>query len=210
MIKTGVCGPDMDQPCVAGYRFASQKNLPELRYAVKPKSLWFWPLILLAGCAGPVATCSGIAGSPISPGAAVALAPAPEGAGNAAEAVRAAVSEALVRQGYRLAANAPLRIEAALAERDAGIDLRPLAGPISGPVLSPAKAQRPLQDCRDRTHRLTLVAYDPARPEIVRVWAEEYHCHGTLAASLPALAERAVIALAAGGPDQITVRAGQD
>lgn len=177
---------------------------------MKITSLWLGALILLAGCAGPVTTRSGIAGLPIAHGAAFALAPAPEGAGSTAEAARAAVVDALARQGYRLAADAPLRIEVALAEREAKVDVRPLSGPLSGPVLSPAKSQRPLQDCRDRTHRLTLVAYDPARPGVTRTWAEEHHCKGTLAASLPVLADQAVTALAAAVPERVTKRTGKD
>lgn len=173
---------------------------------MKTTSLWPCAIILLAGCAGPVATRSGIAGPPIGPGAAFALAPMAEGAGSTAEAARAAVAEALARQGYRLAVDAPLRIEVAIAEREAQVDVRPL----SGAALSPAKSQRPLQDCRDRTHRLTLVAYDPARPGVTRTWAEEHHCKGALAASLPVLADQAVTALAAAAPERVTKRAGKD
>lgn len=173
---------------------------------MKTKLVWSCALILLAGCAGPIATRSGIAGPPLSPGAALALVPLAESAGSTAEAARAAVTEALARQGYQLVADAPLRIEVALAERAAGADVRAL----SGAVLSPAKTQRPLQDCRDRTHRLTLVAYDPARPGLTRAFAEEHHCKGTLAASLPALADQAVRALASVVPERVTTRAGKD
>ena len=173
---------------------------------MKSKSLWLWPLTLLAGCAGPIATRSGFTGTPIFPGATFALAPVPEGAGSTAEAARAAVAKALGRHGYRLAADAPLWIEVALAEREAEVDVRPL----SGAVLSPAKSQRALQDCRDRTHRLTLVAYDPARQGVTRSFAEEHHCKGLLAVSLPVLADQAVTALAAAVPERLTTRAGKD
>ncbi|MFM9937076.1 MAG: hypothetical protein ACKVOL_12880, partial [Novosphingobium sp.] len=100
----------------------------------------------------------------------------------------------------------PLRVEVAIAERPAQVDLRPLAGA----ALSPAKTQRLLQDCHDRTHRLTLAVTDPAHAGVTRAWAEEHHCKGTLAASLPALAQQAVAALAVAAPERSTERAGKD
>ena len=168
-----------------------------------------WSLMLLAGvaaCSGPIETRSGIAGAPLASAAAVALAPLPEDAGAESLAARNAVAEALGRHGYRLADDAPLRIDVALAERTAGVEVRALAGS----ALSPAKSQRLLQDCHDQTHRLTLAAFDPARPGVTRVWAEEHHCKGKLAASLPALADQAVAALAATAPERTTLRAGRD
>jgi len=166
-------------------------------------------LILLAGvaaCSGPIETRSGIAGAPVAPAAAVALAPMPHDADATSLAARTAVAEALRQHGYILADDAPLRIDVALAERAAGAEVRALAGP----ALSPAKSQRLLQDCHDQTHRLTLAAFDPARPGVTRVWAEEHHCKGTLAASLPALADQAVAALAADMPERTTLRTGRD
>ncbi len=121
-------------------------------------------------------------------------------------AALAAVTEALGRHGYRIAPDAPLRIDVALTERAAGVDVQALGGG----ELSPAKSQRLLQDCHDRTHRLALAVYDPARPGVTRVWAEEHHCRGLIAASLPALAEEAVAALALTGPERITERNGKD
>ena len=168
-----------------------------------------WPLILLAGvaaCSGPIATRSGIEGPPVTPATAVALAPLPEGAGAATLTARVVVAKALERHGYRVTPDAPLRIDVALAERAAEVDVRTLAGP----ALSPAKPQRLLQDCHDRTHRLTLAAYDPARPGVTRAWAEEHHCKGPIAASLSALADQAVAALAAATPEQRTERPGKD
>ena len=176
---------------------------------MKAKSLWTCSLVLLAGvaaCSGPITTRSGIAGPPVAPTTAVTLAPAPEDAGAVTLAARAAVAEALGRHGYNLAPDAPLRIDVALAERAAGVDVRAVAGP----ALSPAKNQRVLQNCHDQTHRLTLAVYDPARPGVTRAWAEEHHCHGLIAASLPALAEQAVLALALATPERRTERSGKD
>ena len=163
-------------------------------------------LVGLAACSGPIETRSGLAGAPVASATAVALVPLPESASAESLAARTAVAEALGRYGYRLADDAPLRIDVALAERAAAVAVRALAGP----ALSPAKRQRLLQDCHDQTHRLTLAAYDPARPGVTRVWAEEHHCNGTLAASLPALADQAVAALTAATPERMTLRAGRD
>ena len=119
---------------------------------------------------------------------------------------RAAVADALGKHGYRLVPDAALRIDVAIAERAAQVDVRPLVGA----PLSPAKSQRLLQDCHDHTHRLTLAVYDPATPGVTRAWAEEHHCKGTLAASLPALADQAVAALAVAAPERRSKRAGKD
>ena len=130
---------------------------------MKPKPLWASPLIIITGvaaCAGPITTRSAIEGSPIPSATAVALAPAAEDAGAAMLTARDAVAEALVRHGYRLSSEAQLRIEVALSERAADVDVRALAGS----ALSPAKTARLFQDCRDRTHRLTLAAVDLASP----------------------------------------------
>lgn len=165
--------------------------------------------MLLAGvaaCSGPIATRTGLDGPPVAPATAVALMPAPEGAGPAILSACDAVAQALGRRGYRLSDDASLRIEVALAERAASVDVRPL----TGGALSPAKTKRLLQNCEDRTHRLTLAASDPARPGVTRAWAEEHHCKGTLDASLPTLADQAVAALALDVPERVTERSGRD
>lgn len=193
----------------------------ESRHAVKPKLRWSSLVILLAGaaaCAGPVTTRSGIEGPPVLAATAVTLAPVPQDAGPAALAAHTAVAEALGRRGYPVASDAAYRIEIALAERAADVDVRPVvgpvAGPVSGPALSPAKTKRLFQDCKDQTHRLTLAVIatsgSPARAGVTRAWAEEHHCKGTLAASLPALADQAVAALALGGGERISKRQGKD
>jgi hypothetical protein len=164
----------------------------------------------VAACAGPITTRSGLEGPSVPAASAVALAPAAEDAGSAARAARVAVAQALESQGYRLSSEAPLRIEVALSERAADVDVRALGGP----TLSPAKTARLFQDCRDRTHRLTLAVIDlaspPTRTGVTRAFAEEHHCKGTLAASLPSLAEQAVAALGLGGAERSTIRSGKD
>ena len=180
---------------------------------MKSKPFWASPLILIAAmaaCAGPITTRSGIEGPPVLAATAFALAPAAEDAGSATLTARDAVAAALERHGYRLSSEAPLRIEVALSERAADIDVRTLGGP----AISPAKTTRLFQDCRDRTHRLTLAVMDlavpPTRPGVTRAWAEEHHCKGTMAASLPSLAEQAVAALSLGGFERSTQRSGKD
>ena len=184
---------------------------------MKSKLRWSSHVILLAGaaaCAGPVTTRSGIAGPPVLSATAVTLAPMPQDASPAAMAAHTAVAEALGRHGYPVSSDAPFRLEIAMAERAADVDVRPVAGSVTGPALSTAKTKRLFQDCEDQTHRLTLVVIaasgQPVRPEVTRAWAEEHHCKGTLAASLPSLADQAVAALALAGGERITKRRGQD
>ncbi|WP_298283020.1 hypothetical protein [Novosphingobium sp.] len=177
-----------------------------------PRALCLVPLMLcglaLSACAGPVATRSGFAGADrtgfgINAADGVAIVAAP-GSGELSTAARAAVAAALSKRGQAIAADSPLRLTVSVSERSA--DMAIVSD--DGATLSPAKRQRLLQNCTDRTQRLLLVLEGKDQPP-VRAWAEESHCHGTLDASLPALADQAVDALyrKEGG---ITLRSGQD
>lgn len=148
-------------------------------------------LLCAAGCAGPVATQTGIAGPALGARVPLAIVAAPGGNADMRQLAQTAVEQALTRQGHAIAANADMRLEIAIAERRAPVGVNQPAGA----SLSAAKRQRFLQSCTDRTHRLTVALYDPARPGVTRAWAEEYHCKGTVAQSLPALADRLVATL---------------
>lgn len=148
-------------------------------------------LLCAAGCAGPVVTQTGIAGPALGARIPLAIVTAPGENGDMRKLAQAAVEQALARQGHTIAADAALHMEIAVAERRAPVGVDHSAGA----ALSQAKQQRLLQSCTDRTHRLTVALYDPSRPGVTRAWAEEYHCKGTLAQSLPALADRLVATL---------------
>jgi hypothetical protein len=158
--------------------------------------------IALAGCAGPIETRYGSAG--VVPDARLAVAilqpPMPENADGGAGATtlaqaRDAVVAALGRRGIAVAPDSADRLEIAITARPASSGV----AVIGGTALSPAKKQRLLQSCHDTTFRLALAFYAGTDPVAAsRSWAEESHCHGTLAQSLPALADRAVAALLTG------------
>jgi hypothetical protein len=189
--------------------YSNPSDSAHARPALDMKPLRLWPFILLAGaaaCSGPIATRSGLAGPVVAATTPVALAAAPDAAGSAYQLASMAVADALRHHGYRLAADAPMRIEIGISERGAEAAVLPLAGP----ALSSAKAPRLLQNCQDRTHRLTLAVYDPAQPGMTRTWAEEHHCRGNLAESMAALADQAVSALAGPALDGRSERTGKD
>lgn len=157
----------------------------------------------LAACSGPIETNSGFAGASglgIEPAGSIAVVTSLVPGDQAS----AAVIAALTKRGQPIATDAATRLTLTVAERAS--DLAVLSD--DGVPLSPAKQPRLLQNCPDRTQRLLLVLERKDQPP-VRAWAEETHCKGQLAASLPALAERAVNALYSGN-GSVRLRRGQD
>jgi len=159
--------------------------------------------LAVAACAGPVETRTGADPTALSPKipVEVVLAGVPDALSGP---TIAAVSAALADHGFTTAPGVPARLTVALAERPAAMAV--IAG--DGRNLSPAKRQRLLQDCADRTQRMLLVLETPGTAP-VRAWAEEAHCHGTLAQSVAPLATQAVAALA-GKALPVHVRRGRD
>lgn len=160
--------------------------------------------LALAGCAGPVETVAGSTGT-VPPRLAVAIVSAPDLNGPAAVQARVAVAQALTGQGYVIDPNAQALVTVGLAERDAVVAIGAPAGGISA-----GKKQRLLQNCADRTQRLTLAFYAGPDAEPVRAFAEEHHCSAALAESLPSLAARAVDGLLHPGDPRITYRFSRD
>ncbi|MCX7284868.1 MAG: hypothetical protein NTX28_12630 [Novosphingobium sp.] len=162
--------------------------------------------LCLSACAGPVETRSGFAsvGASVSGDNVGSVAVVQSSQGEWADAASAAVQSALGRHGLRISPDAPRRITVSVTERPA--DMAILGD--DGAPLSPAKRQRLLQNCTDRTQRLLVVLQTPDQPP-VRAWAEESHCQGRLDSSLPALARQAVDALYRRS-GSVTLRTGQD
>lgn len=159
--------------------------------------------LALAACAGPVETRTGADAASFPPKmpVEVVLAGVPDAL---SAATRAAIGAALADHGFTPAPEGAARLTVALAERPAAMAV--IAA--DGRDISPAKRQRLLQDCADRTQRLLLVLEMPGAAP-VRAWAEEAHCHGTLAQSVAPLATQAVAALA-GKALPVHVRSGRD
>lgn len=156
---------------------------------------------LLAGCAGPVATLSGGSGARGLPQS-VRLEMAPGATDHRAVA---AVAAALDRKGLRADPAAADLMVIGLAQRDA----RTALATAQGTDVSSAKVDRLLQDCEDRTYRLTLSLHRAGMAP-TSGWAEEHHCHGTLDESLAALADGAVQHLVAPGAAVRVLRTGRD
>lgn len=117
-----------------------------------------------------------------------------------------AVIAALARRGLGVSKGAQARLDIGLTNRSASTGI----GVIEGETLSPAKRRVFLQSCKDRTYRLSLAYYGAgADIPITRAWAEEYHCKGTLEASISDLAEKAVAALEKGASLETEKRRGK-
>lgn len=158
--------------------------------------------LVMSGCAGPVQTLAGSTGS-VPPRLAVSVVSAPDAHGEAIEQARAAVANALSGQGYQIVPQAQAFVTVGLAEREASVA-------VGGQAHSAAKRQRWLQNCADRTQRLTLAFYAAPEAEPVRAFAEEQHCHAVLGETLPLLAKRAVDGLLHPGEPHVTYRFTRD
>lgn len=161
--------------------------------------------LICAACSGPIETRSGIAGAPVTGHATVAVLASPDQHDEATGSARDAVAKALTQYGYIVSDEAPLRITVGLGERPASLEVLGA----DGTVLSGAKRQKLLQDCADRTERLTLVAETPGGA-ISRAWAEEDHCKGGLAQALEPLATQAVAQLVGRHENGRDLRFGRD
>lgn len=147
--------------------------------------------LCVGGCAGQVATQTGIAGKAIEANTTFAIVASPTEQEGTNSLAQAAVASALAQRGHAMAADAQLRVEVSVAERRAPIAVEDLAGK----EVSPSRKRRFLQSCAQRIQRLTIAVYTDKQPGVTRVWAEERHCKAELQASITALSERAVALL---------------
>lgn len=164
-------------------------------------------MLLLSACAGPIAVRSGASGPAVPTVVKLTMADSGEPTGPEMAGARKAVEAALRDRGYLLSDENGRRMELGLSTRPASAAI----GVIGGQTVSPAKSNRLLQNCKDRTYRLTLTYYGEGdQPVITRSWAEESHCRGTLEDSLASLARHAVAALAEGTASRTDLRRGRD
>jgi hypothetical protein len=168
--------------------------LDELRTTLNFRSSLFYASVLAlcsAGCAGQIATQTGIQGPAIAAKAPVSVVVSPVGADAASNLAQAAVTHALVQQGHTVSADARLHVEVAIAERSAPIAV----DNATGEAVSPSRKRRFLQSCAYRIQRLTIAVYSDDKPGVTKVWAEEKHCKGGIQDSIKALSESAVALL---------------
>ncbi len=164
-----------------------------------------WLGLAMAGCAGPIETRAGLSGAALPANAAIALNVSHGQQGPLVDEVRRAVAGQLARQGHREAQDGTARVVIAFTVRPAAIEVLSARNE----VLSAAKRRRALQNCADRTFRLTLVA-EGIGETASRAWAEEYHCKAAPGASIGPLAAQAVAALVGKGSAHPVLRRGQD
>lgn len=159
----------------------------------------------LSGCAGPVETHIASSGPGLTDR------PPLMWAAEAAPAAEPAVRAALTAQGFRFAEDAPVAVVASLSERPAALGVQAMQGGAEAAVLAPGKRPRLLQDCTDRSLRLTLSLVDRATGRLLyRASAQEAHCHATLAEVTPRLARMAAADLANPGTARLVLSRGRD
>jgi hypothetical protein len=164
--------------------------------------------LMLAGCASSVMTRVSGEGAGIAPPARLAFLKADEDAPAADEATAKALADALRAQGYSVADDADYLIDFALAQRPAALGIT-TAG--STTPISAATVRKPLQSCKDNTHRLTVTVADRKTGAMLyRGSAEEHHCKATLAESRGALIDAVVADLKKPGGARVLKRGGRE
>ncbi len=134
--------------------------------------------------------------------------PAEEDTPIADAATAAALTEALRAQGYVVADDGAYLVDFALAERPAATSVS--TGESTAP-LSAAKKRKPLQSCKDQTHRLTLTVADrKSGATVYRGSAEEHHCKATLAENTATLIGAIVADLKQPGGVRVLKRGGRN
>ncbi len=163
--------------------------------------------VTTAGCASHVSLRAGAAGAPLPPGQSVKIIGTDPNGTVIAATTQHAVIKALGKRGYTVVPDAAARLEIGVTDRLASTGI----AIIGGDDLSPAKRQKFLQSCKDRTYRLVLTFYGASSDvPVTRAWSEEHHCKGTLDASIAGLADKAVAALAIGSSSEVTSQRGKD
>ncbi len=159
------------------------------------------------GCSSQIQLMSGATGPAMPAGATIAIVGVSQDKLETTAKAQDAVIAALARRGRSVSSDAQARLDIGLTDRSASTGI----GVIGGETLSPAKAHKFLQSCKDRTYRLTLAYYGAgADVPITRAWAEEHHCKGTIDASIASLAEKAVAALELGASAETDKRRGKE
>lgn len=148
---------------------------------------------VLSGCSGPIETR-------VTTHSAAAL-PQPDqySFGAASEQsnehykeARNLVDSALKRKGLRMADDAPMLVDIALAERPASISIS-VGEENDTAIVAAQKEKKPLQSCDDKEHRLTVSIVERATgQELYSGTAAEYHCKGAISDSLPHLVRGAM------------------
>ncbi|SIN66021.1 protein of unknown function [Parasphingorhabdus marina DSM 22363] len=162
---------------------------------------------LVAGCAGPIETrIMTQAAAPLPDKQTYDFGSVAEQDNELYRAARELVDSALKSRGFRTAENASTLVDLTLADRPADIAIR-VGEATQELVLADVKAQKPLQSCKDREHRLTITFADRVSGAMLYSGtAAEYHCKGTIEESLPHLVRGAMAEFGSGSGTRQFVR----
>ncbi len=142
--------------------------------------------LISAGCASPVQTRLAGNGAGVAPAARLVVLAAEEDGPLDNAALLSAIKVRLAGLGYSVAADGEYILDFALSARSADISVS--ASSDKAATTGPKKNF--LQSCKPQVHSLTLVALNRDSGDVAyRGAAEELHCRGTLAESLPHLVD---------------------
>jgi hypothetical protein len=160
----------------------------------------------LAGCSTPIMTRVSGMGAGVAPPARLSIIAAEEDGPAIDGETQAALAAALTKQGYAVESDGDYILDFSFADRPATIGVS--VG--QADTLSGAKAKKPLQSCKERTHRLTLLIVERKTGQpVYRSGAEEHHCKGTLAESRNALINAVVSDIKQPVPEHLIPRNGR-
>ncbi|VAW03057.1 hypothetical protein MNBD_ALPHA04-1855 [hydrothermal vent metagenome] len=148
---------------------------------------------ILAACTGPIETRVETLVPTALPATKIfSFTEKPEQNNRLYQDARAMVASALESKGFSQADSASILVQIALANRPANIGIDVGENEEKTPR-SVEKKQKFLQSCKDREHRLIVTLTDQITgSSLYSGIASEYHCKGTLEASLPYLVEAAM------------------
>lgn len=155
--------------------------------------------VIVSACGGPIETRTITqAAAPLPVQKQFTLSPEIEQKSKAYSKAREFVISSLEKYGFSHTGNAPVLVNIAIADRPAEMTITVGEGQ-SFKTLVAAKKNRALQSCADREHRMTIIMTDKNDGALLYSGtAAEYHCKGTIDASIPYLVDGALADLSSG------------
>lgn len=148
---------------------------------------------VLSGCSGPIETrVTTHSAAPLPKPDNYSFGASSDQSNEHYKTARNLVGSALERKGLRMADDAPMLVDIALAERPASISIS-VGEESDTAIVAAQKESKFLQSCDDKEHRLTVSIVERATGQAVYSGtASEYHCKGLIGDSLPHLVRGAM------------------